>query len=625
MKKIVLKSISIRNFKGLSRLELTFSDGVTSIFGKNASGKTAVADAFFWLLFDKDTSGRADFNIKQLNSSGEVADHSAIVEVEAVIDTDGTEKVFKKTLAEKWSTRRGSENKVFDGNETERFINGLPMKKYEYDEAVAEIADEQVFRTVTSVTYFSQTLSKTERRRILFDMTSTLTDKELMAKEERFSVLLPHLDKLGTVDNIKAAKQRERRALNEKRSGIPIRIDELTHRTEALAGVDFGSIEAALKEAEVSTELAREKVVNVKNFSYPNELDNDIKLLESELKAIEAENREYRASITVPDISALKSVAAAEKLRLTDLGKNLDYIRGQMNRLRDEFNVVAKRDIAPERVCPTCGREYDTESIEAATAKLKELKDAELAEINKRGLELKEQEAEYTAEYEQQLKRCEQAENDVKAAEALPPVCDMDGYEAKKIPLCALMEKKKAEKEKHINDFSGMLKEAEDEFAACVAEEKRLKEALSTRGIVAECERRIGELKEEAKTIAADIEDVDEILITADDFVRFKVSVIEDSINSLFGLVRFKLFNEQINGGLSECCEATVDGVPYADLNTASKVNAGLDIINAVSEYYGISAPVFVDNAESVTELMVGSGQLVRLVVSEEDERIRVA
>lgn len=624
MKKIILQSMKIRNFKGINRLDIDFSEGVTSIYGNNASGKTTIADAFFWLLFDKDSAGRSDFSIKPLNYLGEVADHSAVVEVEAVILVDGIGKTYKKTLAERWNTRRGSVNKVFDGNETERFIDGLPLKKYEFDTAIKEIADEQVFRAVTSVTYFSQTLTKTERRRILFDMTSEITDREMMEKDARFATLIPLLDDLESVEKIKAVKTRERRIQNEKRANIPVRIDELTSRIETLAGIDFDGIENALSEAEAKTEKAREKMASVKNFSFPHDIDNEIIRLEAELKGLEAENVQYRSTYTVPDISALQATSAAEKLRLTDITKNLEYVRNKMHRLREDFNATVKLPIVPEKICPTCGREYDTDSIEAVAESLRKSRDAKLDKINSEGQDLKEREAELVAEQEKQQKRCDDIKAEIDSALALPPIPDMDGYTERKSELCEKIIAKNDEKEKYRADFAGMLAIAESELSGCVSEENKLKEELAKRGIIAEHKRRIDELKEEARTSAAEIEAADNILFLIDDFIRFKVSSIETSINAMFDFVNFKLFDEQINGALAECCEATVGGVPYADLNTASKVNAGMDIINAISEYYGICAPVFVDNAESVTSLTDVKAQTIRLVVSENDELIRV-
>ena len=627
MKKVILKSLKIRNFKGINRLDINFKSGVTSIFGSNATGKTSIADAFFWLLFDKDSSGRADFNIKPLNKLGEVADHAATVEVEGVIAVDGVEAVYKKTLAEKWSKRRGSDNPVFDGNETERFINDLPMKKYEYDAAVKAIADEQIFRAVTSITYFSQTLSKLERRKILFDMTGSISDRELMEREEKFAALIPLFDKLGSIDNIKLAKTRERKSHNEKRTGIPVRVDELTRRAEALAGVDFGQLEIKKKQTEEAVSKAREKVTNIKNFSYPHELDSDIMRLEAELKSLEADNREYRAAqMNAANPAELMAQADVAKQLLDAANYDVEFVRGQLKGLREEFDTVAHREITVEKACPTCGREYDEESVNAAMSKLREARDGELDAINIRGRRLKERLTELECKVTEHTKIYKRVCSVVEAAKnAAVEVKDMNGFTEKAEALKQAISEKKTEKDKHRSDFAGMLKEAEEELARCAAEDRTVGEELSKRGIIAECERRIEELKAEAQVIAADIECIDTALDTVDEFIRFKVSTIEDSINSIFKYVSFKLFDEQINGALAECCEATAGGVPYADLNSAAKVNAGMDIIDAISEYYGISAPIFVDNAESVVELLGVGAQVIRLVVSGEDERVRVA
>lgn len=626
MKKIILKSLKIRNFKGVKSMDVDFSDGVTSIYGGNATGKTTIADAFFWLLFDKDSVGRADFNIKPLSPSGEIADHAAVTSVEGVIEIDGVDVMYKKTLREKWSRRRGSENTVFDGNETERFINGLPMKKYEYDESVTGIASEEVFRAVTSVTYFSKILSKNDRRRLLFEMSSIITDRELIAGNEKLLHLLPLLDKYGDIDGIKLAAAHDRKRLNKAREDIPVRIDELRLRAEALAGIDFDETQKQYVVIKKQAEAAKEKVASVKNFSYPNELANELKGLEMDLKALYLENKEYRAQQVSPqNTEALKSNIMSERQRIASLNEAGEHIENEMKRLRADFERISSEPLNIEESCPTCGRAYDAQSVEAAKNSLRKERDARLDEINRRGKELKKLLGENEAQLSEAHSCLEKANAALAAAKDVQPIEDMPEYAEKEKRLKADIDDKKQRIERHKSDFSAMLAEAEAELAKLSSEEQRLHEELSKRGIIAECERRIEELNAEARSIAADIEEAERILDTVDAFIRFKVSAVEDSINSLFGLVRFKLFDVQINGALAECCEATVNGVPYADLNTAAKINAGLDIINAISEHYGISAPVFIDNAESIVELIGAKSQVIRFVVSEADERIRVA
>ena len=96
--------------------------------------------------------------------------------------------------------------------------------------------------------------------------------------------------------------------------------------------------------------------------------------------------------------------------------------------------------------------------------------------------------------------------------------------------------------------------------------------------------------------------------------------MVSDKINQVFSLAKFKLFERQINGGIAEACEVTIDGVPYGDLNSAAKINAGLDVINSLSEKLDLKVPVFIDNAESVNKLIETDTQLVRLAVSKDKE-----
>ena len=103
------------------------------------------------------------------------------------------------------------------------------------------------------------------------------------------------------------------------------------------------------------------------------------------------------------------------------------------------------------------------------------------------------------------------------------------------------------------------------------------------------------------------------------------MDTLEQRINGRFKLVKFKMFEEQINGGKTETCITLINGVPYSDANTASKIQAGIDIINTLSEHYDIKAPIWVDNKESVVKLPYTECQLINLIVSAEDSKLRVS
>src|SRR5690606_571202 len=142
--------------------------------------------------------------------------------------------------------------------------------------------------------------------------------------------------------------------------------------------------------------------------------------------------------------------------------------------------------------------------------------------------------------------------------------------------------------------------------------------------IIRQQNARIEELREQEKVLAVEFERLERELFLLDEFTRAKVDLLENRINSKFRLARFKLFKEQLNGGLEETCEVMVEGVPYNSLNNAARHNVGLDIIATLSEHYGIAAPIFLDNAESITRPLETPGQQIRLIVSANDKTLRV-
>jgi hypothetical protein len=135
---------------------------------------------------------------------------------------------------------------------------------------------------------------------------------------------------------------------------------------------------------------------------------------------------------------------------------------------------------------------------------------------------------------------------------------------------------------------------------------------------------RIAELQEDARKAAAALDLIEQMLFLIDEYSRYKTQFIEDSINRLFRIARFRLFREQANGGVEARCDVVYEGVPYINLNSGAKINVGIDIINTLSTAYGVNVPLFVDNAESVTRLEGSSSQIIRLVVSENDKELRI-
>ena len=137
---------------------------------------------------------------------------------------------------------------------------------------------------------------------------------------------------------------------------------------------------------------------------------------------------------------------------------------------------------------------------------------------------------------------------------------------------------------------------------------------LSVRDRVKTIKERIIELEDNYRKGAQELADLERI-----EFSKAKTEAVENRINGMFSFVKFKMYEQQINGGEVETCEATANGIPYSSQNNAMKINMGIDIINAICKYVGITAPIIVDNAESVNEIIPTQSQLIKLVVSDKE------
>lgn len=242
MKDIRIERLTLDHFKGQRHFELVPDGQSCAVYGDNAVGKTTLYDGLTWLLFGKDSAGRSDFEIKPLGKDGQVLDHQAITSVEAVLWVDNDRVSLKKTYYEKWSTKRGSAQETFDGNTSDYYIDGVPAKKYEFDRQVSELVDEDLFRTLTNVTYFCGGMDWKSRRSILFEMGQVESDKAIMSREERFSELTEAVGNLK-LDDFRKKLQAERKSYVGVRNDVPTRLDECQKTVEDLSGIDFDTLQ----------------------------------------------------------------------------------------------------------------------------------------------------------------------------------------------------------------------------------------------------------------------------------------------------------------------------------------------------------------------------------------------
>ena len=642
MKEIKIVRLTLENFKCHAFLNLQLDGQSVSIYGDNATGKTSVYDALTWLLFGKDSQGNGEKNIdiKPLDAFGDVKDHQAITSVEVEFLADGENVVFKRTFREVWATRRGSSTPVYEGNVSDYFVDGVPQKKNEYDRRIRELVSEDLFRMLTSVSYFAAGMKWQDRRAVLFDMTGAMSDREIMAGNAAFAPLLESMGKLSIAE-YKAKLVSQKRGLTGVRDDAPTRINECQRTLQDLEGIDFedaknSELELTAEQEELSAQLI---ALNSDNALESKRLE--IRAAKLERDTLESQNRAHRESQKAagPDVTQLHSRLAREEMRVKSLKVIIESNRKGAQRY--DLEIQKNRDLWVKvngeafagGACPTCGQMLPFEQLKAATASFEDAKRLRLASIEENATRLKEDQAremarlkELEAELAERENRIDGLKAEIQTAQSVTvEVTDLEDYGEKIGALNTRISELQ-------NDYHTMSQSTETVRDGLRAKLNAVNDQLRfTRGIIAkeavkeQTMKRIAELKADARNAAEALESIEKMLYTMEEFTRFKAKFVEDSINDRFRLASFRLFREQANGGLEERCDAQYGGVPFLGLNNGMKVNVGIDIINALSRHYGVTVPLFVDNAEAVTRLEPCAAQVIRLVVSEEDKELRVA
>lgn len=649
--RIKLLSLKLKNFKGIRDFTLDAEGRDIRVFGDNATGKTTLADAFMWLLFGKDSSNRKDFEIKTLGPDGE-PEHGLEHTVEAELELDDEKRItLKKVYKEKWTKKRGSAKAEFTGHTTDHFLNGVPVKKKEYDERIAEIADENIFRLLTDPTYFNQQLHWQKRRELLLEVCGDVSDAEVIASKKELGKLADILED-RTIEQHRKVIQAKRSEINKELEKIPVRIDEVQRNLPDISDIsNIKELPNDIGRLRLQLEIQQERLAQAKAGGQVAEKTKELREIEGKLLELKNQHRQQLNEKVAGKQKELSSVQGEIYRLKADIESRGNIIRHsetevktleeKMGKLRQKWHEENQKEFEFEQseTCPTCGQPLPEEQLQKAREKVladfNRAKAEKLESISAEGRNLKELKTILEEKIEQarqgletsrnELSSLEQKETDLKAEidailNGAEPVEGTPEYiqlkeQAKNIQeeISTLQANNNVAImaiQKEIDELNADIAALEQAAARLEAREKGLK--------------RIEELKTEERKLAAEYEELEEQLYLTEEFIRTKVRLLENKINSKFKMARFKLFNTLVNGGVEECCETTYKGVPYSNLNNGARLNIGLDIINTLSEHYNFTPPIWLDNAESVTDILPTGGQQIQLIVSEKDKKLRI-
>jgi DNA repair exonuclease SbcCD ATPase subunit len=644
-------NLSLKNFMGIRNLELKINGNDANIWGTNAAGKTTCFSAFMWLLFNKDSLNRSDFEIKTLGPDGE-PEHGLEHSVEAILELEGGSRLaLKKVYMEKWTKKRGSATAEFTGHTTGHFVDGVPVQKKEYDARIAEIADENIFRLLTDPRYFNEVLHWQKRRELLLEVCGDVSDAEVIASQKNLSALK---DILGnrTIEQHRKVIQARKSEINKELGKIPVRIDEVKRGLPSIDDISNAEeLPNDIAKLHEQLRAKQEEFAQAKAGGQVAEKTKELRLIESQMLDLKNEHRQIleerlgekqrELSSLSSQIYTLKNYIEGEKFAIQSYESQIRSLEEKIKILREGWHAENNKvfEFTQSDICYACGRPLPQERInearEKALAEFNRLKANNLEAINTEGKDLAGRKTELEKKAAEAKQTIKKTEIDLKALEekevALKAEKDtiLQGEQpVESTPEYYQLNTKHRDLQDEIRkleaDSSIAVAKIQKEIDTLSEDIRALEQAQARIDTRINGLKRIEELKAEERKLAAEFEELEQQLYLTEEFIRTKVRLLEDKINSKFQMARFKLFETQVNGALAECCETTFNGVPYSNLNNGARLNLGLDIINTLAEHFGFAPVVFIDNAESVTDILQTKGQQIRLIVSGIDKKLRI-
>ncbi|MDR1459706.1 MAG: AAA family ATPase [Bacteroidales bacterium] len=669
MKRVDVEEMSLVNFKGIKNLTIKFNKSETEIRGANATGKTTIADAFNWLLFGKDTVGNGDakFGIKTNDVRGNVIpkiDH----EVTATLSISGQLVALRRVLSEDWVTPRGKAEPELRGNSTSYFYNGVPLKEGEYKSKINAIIGEDLFRLITNPLYFPK-LKWEDQRAILLNIAGDVSLGTIAAGRSEFSALLEQLSGKSLAE-YKAEISARKKKLKEALDLIPARIDEVMRATPAEP--DYKALESEKNNAENSIrdiEAAMQNAAEASRQEYEaqRKIQSEINVLrtkqqqllfDSTKKAKETWNNTNSHSNDVRNrfYSLRRESESTSQMRQ----REMDSFSSELKRIESRLNIITKeienkrsdwfsesaKEYSPSdsEFCPNCGYDLHQQKNEESKEKFEKTKFSKLDRITEEGKQLSQEKSKIEKGFEEikksyealKLNYEEESEDfDLKLSKlqeeisANPQVSYIDPKPSE-IPEYEDLEAKIIELSKSLqnrrkNEIFGQnnpdLTTQKRELQKNIDE---IKKQLALKSVIENNAKRKAQLLMEEKDLAQQKADLEGQEFTADSLVKEQMNEVERRVNQKFSLVRFKMFTQQINGGEKPDCVmySATDGSRYIDMNNAQKINVGLDIINTLCDFNGVYAPIFIDNAEGINQLLSVDSQLIKLIVTTDKELI---
>jgi len=636
-RKLRLLSLELINFCGNTH-SINFGEH-TYIRGTNGTGKTTLFDAYSWLIKDKDSKDRAVFGIQPYDSEGTVNNDVFPTVIGRFVDNTLVVTEFQKTLKMKWEGKKGTTEKRLKTT-TEYKIDGGAKSEKEYNQFIEHyFASLSIIPLLIDPMYFcGPNYHWSSRRSLLTEIAGNITLEELVKLNPKLAPIVEWVRNkdIKTLEGQIAAELKKNQ---EAKEPIPARIEENSRNIIPVENIE--AVNALIQDKENRIKAIDEQLqssVDTDSANKKNELRGKIDKIASDVKLRKSKALlDKRIALQTAEIELQEAKKQPDKLSTEQkkneiakeaTAKDIEDLRAKW--ITEDAKVFELNN--DELVCPTCKRMLEPEKAEKEREKMKgnfnETKAKTLNQINEDGQKKKEELELLNKQIELLTKKIADAETDI--------TTQQDNIDRIKAEI-AVLEKENEHIEETVIDFGAEYFNMKDELAALegvvITDVTELKEKLNKeksslqdeiKSLSEKIEQdknnkkssaRIEELKEEERVLASRSAELEQQQFLLEEYTKEKIKWLDARINSYFSNVKFKLFEYQKNGGFVECCDALIGGVPFPYANNAGCYNGGIDIINTLTNYFGVSLPIFIDNAEGIVEVLPTDSQVVELVV----------
>ena len=637
--RMTLERLRMENFKGIKSLEVVINPYKTSIMGANGTGKTTIVDAFTWVLFNQNANGDApgsdNFREKPLDENGNVI-HNLDTTVELACTLDGARFDLKRTQSENWVKKRGNAQAVFQGNVSKYWINGVEMKQQDFMARINAIADKEVLRLVSGLSAFNMR-SWQNRRQQLLNLAGNDVDDALLARDEYRQLADEIAERNVSPDDLRKVFTDQRKAINKELLTLPVRIDEAQKSMPVFKPHEVEDAEYIIADTKKDIEKIEQAIIDARSQSGEGANRMQVLALEQECISIkrriydehEAERQRLKreadaASDVVLNVSAQFKSATDDAIRLD---RRIEDAQKDVDALRAEYMDVKRKAIDVAGTCPTCGQPLPQDKLDEIRKAAENGKREKLQTIQQKGKRAADDVKKMQADRAELADRIAELEVRSKAAQdarnvAMSLLRDYPGFpseEASK-PLLEAEKRLEALRTEQSESPAEKVRELTERKREMLAIVDRNLTVLNKRDLMLETQQRVKAYEARQQELGAQLSDTEIKLALVERFIQDRCGALEESINSHFPTVRWKLFDQQINGGLVDTCVCMIDCdgvlVPYDSANTASQIRADIEIVDVLSKHYDVRVPLFIDNAERVNTLPEIESQTITLAVS---------